>query len=148
MARLCGRKKLPFAGYSVVKELAFRSFSVSAVEVRLRCLRQLRRDSFSPNFNVIDQERFRSTGRTFILRPAIARDQAGPFVKLERSELLSISVRLRAPRLRRTAFAIRRQPFRGLASRSPLMRQLRRRRLENTGLEPVTSWLQTRRSPS
>ena len=36
-----------------------------------------------------------------------------------------------------------------LASRSPLTRQLRRRRLvENTGLEPVTSWLQTRRSPS
>src|SRR5687767_13055901 len=35
------------------------------------------------------------------------------------------------------------------ASRNPLMRQLRRRRLvENTGLEPVTSWLQTRRSPS
>ena len=35
------------------------------------------------------------------------------------------------------------------ANRRPLTRGLQRQRLvENTGLEPVTSWLQTRRSPS
>ena len=31
---------------------------------------------------------------------------------------------------------------------SPLLHQLHRYVVENTGLEPVTSWLQTRRSPS
>jgi hypothetical protein len=35
--------------------------------------------------------------------------------------------------------------MRGLPSRSP---REGRRLVENTGLEPVTSWLQTRRSPS
>ena len=47
-------------------------------------------------------------------------------------------VHLRASRCGETAFD-------GLPGRSPCMG---RRLVENTGLEPVTSWLQTRRSPS
>ena len=51
----------------------------------------------------------------------------------------------RAPHTRKT------QPSRfrsGLPSRSRSVSRAWRRLVENTGLEPVTSWLQTRRSPS
>jgi hypothetical protein len=40
------------------------------------------------------------------------------------------------------------QPSRGLPPVAHARVGTRERRLENTGLEPVTSWLQTRRSPS
>jgi hypothetical protein len=58
--RVCGRKKLPFAGYSVVKELAFGSFSrrlsPSTLEGRMR-------DQLLSELGGFDQERFRSTDR-------------------------------------------------------------------------------------
>ena len=68
----CGRKKLPFAGYSVVKELTFEAAAV-------RLWRAACATSFSSNLSGCRQERFRSTDRIPILRPAITRDQAGPF---------------------------------------------------------------------
>src|SRR5260221_5440386 len=85
-AFVCGRKKLPFAGYSVVKD------------------RWLTHSQGSP-------PRFVSFARTFYLtrlaRPMQARREA-------------------------------RRPY-GLHKPN---------KVENTGLEPVTSWLLTRRSPS
>ena len=55
-----------------------------------------------------------------------------------------------APKLADTPFgAPNSSPtHRWLASRSRGVSRARRRLVENTGLEPVTSWLQTRRSPS
>ena len=45
--------------------------------------------------------------------------------------------------------ALQRVPLlRGLPTVAHARVRTRERRLENTGLEPVTSWLQTRRSPS
>ena len=49
---LCGRKKLPFAGYSVVKERVFEAADVAAGGGRLR-------DSFSPNCGLISLMRAR-----------------------------------------------------------------------------------------
>jgi hypothetical protein len=89
-----------------------------------------------------------------ILRPAITRDQAGPF---EPSEPPTFAVALRwatydqlacglPTHLRATRYGGRAVP----ACHPKLAhRQISERRMvENTGLEPVTSWLQTRRSPS
>jgi hypothetical protein len=83
----CGRKKLPFAGYSIVKE---------------RCRR-----------------------RTFVRRNFL-------------SYVRSLA---RCKRPRRTRLRVRQPEARHLNAGDE-------RVLENTGLEPVTSWLQTRRSPS
>ena len=120
-ARLCGRKKLPFAGYSVVKELALRSCGLSTVGGRSR-------DQLLSKLCVIGQERFRSTNRSYILWPRDHRDQAGPFAFGATSAVVAC------------------QPHR-LACLA-VARVNERRLVENTGLEPVTSWLQTRRSPS
>jgi hypothetical protein len=45
-------------------------------------------------------------------------------------------------------FALRRTTFAWLANRSNARCQALRRLVENIGIEPMTSWLQTRRSPS
>ncbi len=110
-AKLCGRKKLPFAGYSVVKERSLKlpNCQLSASSQRRPLARQL----LSKHFGV-GQERLRSTNRL-------------------------------PPMLRARAYSVQA----GLNSKSPsLSVSACERRLENTGLEPVTSWLQTRRSPS
>ena len=85
----CGRKKLPFAGYSVVKDSAF---ALSG---------------------------FGATGYVNL--------------SIETCDSAGLAACLAVTRFR-LAF------FRSDSSE--------RRLVENTGLEPVTSWLQTRRSPS
>ena len=63
-------------------------------------------------------------------------------------QLLAFSVQtsLQRPEGPPSRCALRRTTFAWLANRSSRSRE--RRLVENTGLEPVTSWLQTRRSPS
>jgi hypothetical protein len=95
--RVCGRKKLPFAGYSVVKERCRSCSPDRPAAVSRRERHSTRRASFS---------------RTCHVRITLRRMQA---------DLLP-------------------PPRRRLRARQGLV--------ENTGLEPVTSWLQTRRSPS
>jgi hypothetical protein len=87
----CGRKKLPFAGYSVVKSRTCRAGAAGL-----------------PGRN----------SRFYDPRAAGRKRERRPFTVL------------RASRAR------------------PSPAAMRPRLVENTGLEPVTSWLQTRRSPS
>jgi hypothetical protein len=98
------RKELPFAGYSVVKELSILARPACiASSTRLRALRVVERGSASKLYVVL--VRLRRDNRRDRMRACLA------------------EARLRV---------------------SPGGRRL----VENTGLEPVTSWLQTRRSPS
>ena len=151
----CGRKKLPFAGYSVVKE-SVKLSALQLLEVRLRPF-GLRRDSLSPNLWArVHSQQARVLLRARRHSPELAIvTSASPECKLKRQSIISLT-------LPRSTFALRgygattsRLARRGLPSRSSLPLWLRsarasaeRRLVENTGLEPVTSWLQTRRSPS
>ena len=102
-ADICGRKKLPFAGYSVVKEQTLVSYRLST-----SCLQppDTRQPILRPELSIL---RFARNGR-----------------KLNRRESLKLPP----------------------AEPKPARASCGRRLVENTGLEPVTSWLQTRRSPS
>jgi hypothetical protein len=157
---LCGRKKLPFAGYSIVKEtgeahsrqLAAASWwtpLARPASVHIRWLTSPGRHPSGPRLRVPELS---------ILRPLpLARKPCRKvFNRSNRSShstALWLPTHLRAPRFRGRAepqrFVLPQQPRR--LARQPKARSHAspgERRLENTGLEPVTSWLQTRRSPS
>ena len=143
-ACVCDRKELPFAGYSVVKEPAFalrapadKLWSEKTTVCRIFSCKRA-------ELSWSGQER-RALNRPLPILPIRdAAHQAGPFPP----RLPSAASARRALRAR----PVNRQPNpTGLVepSRNSRQRQRRERRLvENTGLEPVTSWLQTRRSPS
>ena len=118
-ACVCGRKKLPFAEYSVVKDQSCRASSRQSVYVGHRSERRLR------SAKTIGADV--GAGET------------------------------REPHHSTETFQRARRCWSALATGSstshwPANRSSRtsseRRLVENTGLEPVTSWLQTRRSPS
>ena len=112
---VCGRKKLPFAGYSVVKETLEAASRQLPLPAALRTRR--RRVSFTQMI------------RRPIFRPP------------ELSILRVPPARCKRKRLTDLRLASLAQALSGERTRA-------RRLVENTGLEPVTSWLQTRRSPS
>ena len=173
--RVCGRKKLPFAEYSVVKDqpgglrppdprsslagplrptrfLAARSLagarrpgSVRSRKPRVRFAALKPRTSITSSLGRCATTAARS-------RPKPANNQAMD-VGEGRPDGLTHSPRTfqraRTSYLQ-SAFALRigGQPsLSWLANRSS-SESRERRLVENTGLEPVTSWLQTRRSPS
>jgi hypothetical protein len=149
-------EKLPFAGYSIVKEcLKLSSYQPDGCQpverptshrsdfaLRLRrtsrCLS--RRASLNPfrlttagRLPAADYPCVRTSYSTIRARPMQARPQ--------------LSCQLGGWPANRSSFAY------ALCPPSPRLRRatsacIHEQRLENTGLEPVTSWLQTRRSPS
>ena len=70
---MCGRKKLPFAGYSVVKERAFEAAAFQPWRARLR------RGQLLSNLSGFDRERVPLDRPSPILPARDHRDQAGPF---------------------------------------------------------------------
>ena len=141
----CGRKKLPFAGYSVVKELVEASSRPAlrrpaASRVRLRPC-GLRRDQLLSNLST------HSRPPTF--PPGAPGSCAGTFYLT----LLACPMQAEASQSS-IRFNSRRQSLTSRPCPPSRRRDLHaagsggRRLVENTGLEPVTSWLQTRRSPS
>ena len=115
----CGRKKLPFAGYSIVKDLLLSGGKIP------------RKSSEPRDFSPGPPGSLRSRGPR---RPA----------PLVRQNFLSYHL------------TAARNPSRGMRGEAgqgaPAEREAggltKPNKVENTGLEPVTSWLQTRRSPS
>ena len=150
--RICGRKKLPFAGYSVVKESVKRS-----------ALRLPGGPNCGPLLSKLVGSRHSQQARSFLRArrhsPELAIvTSASPERKLKHQ---SVFFQLAGPSPTRSAFALRataRHPSRQAvwpAEPKPAssgffsgQTSTGRRLVENTGLEPVTSWLQTRRSPS
>jgi hypothetical protein len=110
----CGRKKLPFAGYSVVKELAclLRAADVTWPQLPILRSARIRAQAEPQNLELVLGFALVSGRR---LEPcADQEDEAGRWPQPSRK-------------------------CRGICNQT---------NVENTGLEPVTSWLQTRRSPS
>jgi hypothetical protein len=120
-AFVCDRKKLPFAGYSVVKEPCSKLPAPGLVERRcrrasLQSLSDVRSGAFTARPTFLSYvSRSHAASRT--IRKSLAPTPGS-----------RADVRLRVASSRHI----------------PAERRL----VENTGLEPVTSWLQTRRSPS
>jgi hypothetical protein len=164
----CGRKKLPCAEYSVVKDQSCRTLpaiclrrvglarhrsSAQQTIARRRCARDSIASFAHRNFSKIRLRALRlgETGPAFRMTSGLAcRPQPTlPFAPSlsktprtrDRSYLANFLNSLPGPPPLRFGAAA----FAGLPSRSP---RKERRLVENTGLEPVTSWLQTRRSPS
>ena len=90
----------------------------------------------------VRRERCRSTDLP-ILRPATIRVQAGPFVVKLPAASFPLPADLSAASRRASL-----NPYPAFRARWKLATGSRKLMVENTGLEPVTSWLQTRRSPS
>jgi hypothetical protein len=110
----CGRKKLPFAGYSIVKELLLSGGKIP---------RKL------------------SVARDFLPRtPSAHFARGGPVAPLRSFANLLVY----------TEYSSYPQCEAGVSGPPPSANAggIRKLVMENTGLEPVTSWLQTRRSPS
>jgi hypothetical protein len=119
-------EKLPFAGYSVVKnsKLPAASYELPA-NLEHRCRGEL---------------------HSIPLVPACALRASARNLRLTRPR--GVSTHLRAPRSGGQASLVPLASKVGLPTVARLGVSAGERRLENTGLEPVTSWLQTRRSPS
>ena len=149
-ACVCGRKKLPCAEYSVVKDQACRA--LPAICLRRVCL-----------------ARHRSSAQQTIARRRCARDSTASFAhrnfsknpaSLRRRESaigLKSAITFQPVHPHSSRRLARQPKLVHLADGPPARCALRwatfayiqeRRLVENTGLEPVTSWLQTRRSPS
>ncbi len=127
----CVIKELPIAGYSVVKdllaELRLPQPTVNSnTRARLRSLPELRRATFD------DSPRGLPTEARFSLVVHLRSLRA--MVDLACHPQLVVYA-LRGPTFAKATVGI-------------LRVNRERRMVENTGLEPVTSWLQTRRSPS
>ena len=122
----CGRKKLPCAEYSVVKDQHCRN-SAGNLLTSVRSARHYMQRSQRPRRRWARDSRASFAHRNFFKeQPAFARLACQP-------KLVQLLVTgPPSPRLRWATYACIHE----------------RRLVENTGLEPVTSWLQTRRSPS
>ena len=125
----CGRKKLPFAGYSVVKE-PVETMSHQPMERRSRgeLLSKLYFGS-RVRETTYRLRRFRSP-ELAILTSLGTNPQARP------AKSNALGRRNRVPNSTPILPAGHWAPAEAI------------KQVENTGLEPVTSWLQTRRSPS
>ena len=112
---VCGRKKLPFAGYSIVKERLKLPVASYQLPVWLE-------DRYAVSFS----------------------QSCSAFFRLPELLILRLSVadsnRCRSTQRRARAVGPRAGVKAGGLHKLHMV--------ENTGLEPVTSWLQTRRSPS
>ncbi len=125
---MCGRKKLPFAGYSVVKE---------QLPVKLPRL-----TSFAREPDLSTQRRALARRRRELLSTLRER-----WERRRPPNLPILSIHL-ARCKRDRSFLLLARLSRTRSDGHPPRADHERRLVENTGLEPVTSWLQTRRSPS
>ena len=125
----CGRKKLPCAEYSVVKDQACRASAGNLLTSGCASRRATRAalNNRVPTSVLRETRKPHSLTETFQRAPCLRLAQ-------RRDRLLARSTNLSA------AFE--------LACQAVALCSSERRLVENTGLEPVTSWLQTRRSPS
>jgi hypothetical protein len=136
---VCGRKKLPFAGYSVVKELveapSCRLSPPAVLRVRLRPCGRV-----GTSFTQMGSASNLSSAGTFYPTPPACPMQAEGSRSLSFRRVLPLTTAVR--RTRERGWASEPQPSANAGGICNL------NEVENTGLEPVTSWLQTRRSPS
>jgi hypothetical protein len=82
-------------------------------------------------------------GKTTVAEYSVVKELTRDLLRVFQTFPERVFVRLRASR-----YEGQPPPVTWLASRSLARAPCERRLVENTGLEPVTSWLQTRRSPS
>jgi hypothetical protein len=142
-ARVCGRKKLPCAEYSVVKDQVgdsapklTKSLAAAFAEQSGNVGHLSERHSRSAKRSVptsVQERRKRPITPPKLFQIALVRRRACARGLTRRRRLQPV-LSASAP------FGLRRDNF----SRTSPSEKL----VENTGLEPVTSWLQTRRSPS
>ena len=154
----CGRKNYRLQDIqlskNVVEAISCQLSASSCLSARLRAFGARRGELLSILFDSrpgqqVPRRRTVRVSELVILRSALTPMQARPKTLLRNRRRSTPSVRLRAsarqPSRNRYWPAWPKPALPGFVSSGQASAG---RRLENTGLEPVTSWLQTRRSPS